>query len=180
MAFTRHRKNSRLFFFRNNGMKTSLKESFKTFRRRRGRRRIQKLKNGPFASHAQRSSFLFRPILLCQYLTGFITEPALRSSESISLMRVSEKFDFPTTPVEDAGDDACEELQEDSNTGGRTISRRRGKEEGGYMSPTDRLISPVSKGVLARNRKTGPMIPPGNVPTTIGGSRFQSIDPFQA
>ncbi|KAL1809637.1 hypothetical protein ACET3Z_026627 [Daucus carota] len=31
-----------------------------------------------------------------------------------------------------------------------------------YTSPTDLMVSPVSKGVIARTRKTGPLLPPSN------------------
>lgn len=32
-----------------------------------------------------------------------------------------------------------------------------------YRSPTDLMISPVSKGLLARNRKTGSLLPPAKI-----------------
>ncbi|KAJ8643816.1 hypothetical protein MRB53_005564 [Persea americana] len=34
-----------------------------------------------------------------------------------------------------------------------------------YMSPTDRIISPVSKGLLARNRKLSVLLPPTKTPS---------------
>ncbi|KAL8117219.1 hypothetical protein AgCh_015209 [Apium graveolens] len=31
-----------------------------------------------------------------------------------------------------------------------------------YTSPTDLMVSPVSKGLIARSRKIGPLLPPSN------------------
>ncbi|KAL6012013.1 hypothetical protein ACLOJK_002484 [Asimina triloba] len=36
-----------------------------------------------------------------------------------------------------------------------------------YMSPTDRILSPISKGLLARNRKAGQLLPPSKTPPKI-------------
>ncbi|XP_058070458.1 uncharacterized protein LOC131219373 [Magnolia sinica] len=33
-----------------------------------------------------------------------------------------------------------------------------------YMSPTDQIVSPITKGLLARNRKGGPLLPPSKTP----------------
>ncbi|GAU29167.1 hypothetical protein TSUD_275860, partial [Trifolium subterraneum] len=37
-----------------------------------------------------------------------------------------------------------------------------------YTSPTDKMMSPVTKGLLARNKKGGALLPPG-----IGVSKYQ-------
>nr|DAD24561.1 TPA_asm: hypothetical protein HUJ06_026025 [Nelumbo nucifera] len=36
-----------------------------------------------------------------------------------------------------------------------------------YMSPIDRLMSPISRGLMARNRKEGPLLPPSKSPSKL-------------
>ncbi|XP_042498999.1 uncharacterized protein LOC122077202 [Macadamia integrifolia] len=42
-----------------------------------------------------------------------------------------------------------------------------------YKSPTDFMMSPVSKGLLARSRKTGSHLPPAENPPKLQNPRFQ-------
>ncbi|XP_026386473.1 uncharacterized protein LOC113281819 [Papaver somniferum] len=44
-----------------------------------------------------------------------------------------------------------------------------------YMSPTDKLMSPVSKGLLARSKRPGSLIPPSANPPKILDKCFQDV-----
>ncbi|XP_077230402.1 hydroxyproline-rich glycoprotein family protein [Tasmannia lanceolata] len=44
-----------------------------------------------------------------------------------------------------------------------------------YMSPTDHILSPVSKGLLARNKKIGGRLPPTKNPPKTPDSCFQDV-----
>ncbi|XP_027359486.1 uncharacterized protein LOC113868119 [Abrus precatorius] len=49
-----------------------------------------------------------------------------------------------------------------------------------YTSPTDMMISPVTKGLLARSKKGGALIPPGkNQPKIPDMCLLQDVGPFQ-
>lgn len=49
-----------------------------------------------------------------------------------------------------------------------------------YRSPTDLMISPVSKGLLARSRKTGSLLPPAKIQPKVQDLRVQEVGLFQA
>ncbi|KAL6325591.1 hypothetical protein AAG906_023436 [Vitis piasezkii] len=51
---------------------------------------------------------------------------------------------------------------------------------GVYRSPTDLMISPVSKGLLARSRKTGSLLPPAKIQPKVQDLRVQEVGLFQA
>ncbi|KAL5725652.1 hypothetical protein ACHQM5_008772 [Ranunculus cassubicifolius] len=44
-----------------------------------------------------------------------------------------------------------------------------------YMSPTDQMVSPISKGLIARRRKVGPILPPALNPTKMVDQCCQSL-----
>ncbi|XP_061366515.1 uncharacterized protein LOC133309731 [Gastrolobium bilobum] len=48
-----------------------------------------------------------------------------------------------------------------------------------YTSPTDLLISPVTKGLLARSKKGGALLPPGKNQPKIPDMSLQDVGPFQ-
>ncbi|TKY50185.1 hypothetical protein E2542_SST27642 [Spatholobus suberectus] len=48
-----------------------------------------------------------------------------------------------------------------------------------YTSPTDLMISPVTKGLLARIRKGGAVLPPGKNQPKILDMPLQDVGPFQ-
>ncbi|KAL5725817.1 hypothetical protein ACHQM5_008916 [Ranunculus cassubicifolius] len=44
-----------------------------------------------------------------------------------------------------------------------------------YMSPTDQMVSPISKGLIARRRKVGPILPPALNPPKMVDQGCQSV-----
>ncbi|EXB38104.1 hypothetical protein L484_021026 [Morus notabilis] len=48
-----------------------------------------------------------------------------------------------------------------------------------YRSPTDSLMSPVTKGLLARSRKGGALLPPSKNHHKIQDLRLQDVGPLQ-
>ncbi|GMN42104.1 hypothetical protein TIFTF001_011324 [Ficus carica] len=48
-----------------------------------------------------------------------------------------------------------------------------------YRSPTDSMMSPVTKGLLARSRKGGALLPPSKNHHKIHDLRLQDVSPLQ-
>ncbi|PIA57700.1 hypothetical protein AQUCO_00600434v1 [Aquilegia coerulea] len=49
-----------------------------------------------------------------------------------------------------------------------------------YRSPTDQVLSPISKGLLARRKKLGPILPPTKTPPKIPDQCSQGVGLFQS
>ncbi|KAL3526593.1 hypothetical protein ACH5RR_011249 [Cinchona calisaya] len=47
-----------------------------------------------------------------------------------------------------------------------------------YTSPTDLMMSPVSRGLLARSRKASPLLPPSKNQTNLQSSKPQEVGLF--
>ncbi|GAB4828677.1 hypothetical protein Ancab_018343 [Ancistrocladus abbreviatus] len=91
---------------------------------------------------------------------------------------LKESNQLENTIMEINGSD-CQKIKPGSGTPDRLKVPKACKYPERYTSPTDHMISPISRGLLARSRKPGMLLPPQHILPKMQDAQNQDTRPIQ-
>ncbi|GAV83920.1 hypothetical protein CFOL_v3_27365, partial [Cephalotus follicularis] len=104
----------------------------------------------------------------------FLRSP-MQSQNTVNEHKTTPVIQQTDQNVKDSGIDMCKTSTPDS----LEVPKAFKYPERQYRSPTDSMMSPVSKGLLARNRKGGVLLPSSIIQTKIQELRVQDVGLLQ-